>query len=176
MTPFKIIFIGRPVKEKGLFVLLSALSLIKTHNWHLTIVGDIPEEEKVISKIESLKDHVSLLGAVHNSEICKLLNLNRIIVVPSFYENFGQVVIEAMACGKTIIASRTGGLKELVIDGVNGILFTPQSVEDLAKKIQLVFDSPDLMVVLESEALNSVHKYSWEEVIKQTLELFNKNL
>lgn len=174
ISTFNIIYIGRPTKAKGLGDLLKALMLLKQYNWKLSIVGEIfPLDAKLIQSIKE-KERIICFGPVHNSKICGLLNQHHIIIVPSHYENFGHVILEGMACGKAILASKTGGLKDIIKDEKNGIHFKPKNHLDLSEKIKFLFDNQHLITTLGNNSLEEVKKYSWERVIKTTIELFKK--
>lgn len=171
----RLIFIGRPVIGKGLADLLSALTYLLHYNWSLTVVGDVISTDIFKELVNTFAaDRIHFLGPVKNPDICPLLNHHQIVVVPSHYENFGQVALEAMACGKAIIASRTGGLREIIIDGYNGIHCNPRDPIDLSVKLKLLFDSPELINRLGCNALKDVSKYSWQRIIIETLKILKK--
>jgi glycosyltransferase involved in cell wall biosynthesis len=128
---YRLIFVGRPSIEKGLEDLLNALEILKDYKWSLTIVGEIhPSIDLSYYSRRSINKIINI-GPVQNTQIPSLLNRNQILIVPSHYENFGQIIIEAMACGKAIIASRTGGIKDIIIHKENGLFFKPQNFKDL---------------------------------------------
>jgi len=170
---FKLIFIGRPVPEKGLNELLMALALLPEYNWTLTVVGQVSKLNVGNALTDSLPaKQLFYVGAVDNSLVCGLLNEHDIVIIPSHYENFGNIALEAMACGKAIIASRTGGLKEIIKDNYNGIQCSPKDYVDLSLKLKLIFDRPELIAFLGNNALNEVQLYSWPTILKMTTTLF----
>ncbi len=170
--PYTLLFIGRPVAGKGLTDLVRALDTLRDYNWTLTIIGDIIHDDDLFTGIKPFLPHqLSFLGPVPNAEICSLLNRHDIVVVPSRYENFGQVALEAMACSKAIIASGTGGLKELIINGYNGLHFAPGNHLDLSMQIKILFDNPSLMAELGEHAATRAKEYSWVRIIEKTLRL-----
>jgi len=175
--PFRLLFVGRPVVEKGLNDLLLALSMVASFDWTLTIVGELPpinDIPEILSVLHS--ENVRCIGAVNNSRICELLNQHDILIVPSHYENFGNIVIEAMACGKAIIAAKTGGLKGLIRDHHNGLHCIPKDPQDLAAKLKMIFEDPELIDTLGAEAIVDARQYAWPSVLRATLILFNQYL
>jgi len=174
---FKLLFIGRPVKEKGLYELLEALNSLKRFKWVLTIIGELPDSSSLRKKLKKIgNSRLALLGPIPNEKISKIMNSNDIVVVPSYYENFGQVALEAMACGRAVVASRIGGLKELILDNINGLHCLPKDSIDLSEKLRYLFEHPAVITELGNEALKSALNYSHEKIFKQTIELFTSYL
>lgn len=121
-------------KRKGIAYLVSALREVADHfpEVQLKIIGDGVERSSLENQIRALdlQSNVELLG--NRSDICSLLNSFDIFVLPSVWEPFGLVIAEAMACGKPVIATRVGGIPEIVVDGVTGLLVPPADAESLA--------------------------------------------
>lgn len=164
-------FIGRPVIEKGLNDLLNALSILDNYNWELSIVGEFPKEINLNDF--PYKKRVHKIGALPNSEIPMIMNNHQIIIVPSHYENFGNVVIEGLACGLMIIASETGGIKDIIKNNHNGMLFTPKNHQHLASRLEIIFDNPKQIKVFSKNALICSKQYDWKYITKKTIKLFN---
>jgi glycosyltransferase involved in cell wall biosynthesis len=92
-----------------------------------------------------LTDHVSFLGWVKPEEMPRLLRKFDVLLLPSIWpEPFSRAVLEGMISGLVVIAARTGGTPEAIVDGENGLLFRPNDPSDLANKIALLADRPDL--------------------------------
>src|SRR4030043_234654 len=114
--------------QKKLEILIKAIKKIKNKNLKLDIVGPIKEsyKEKLVNLISSLniKNKINFLPAIYNLKT-KINKLDQceILVLPSRYESFGFVILEAMARGKIVISSRTNGGKEIIGDKKNGFLF-----------------------------------------------------
>lgn len=140
------IFIGRLSAEKGLDVLLQASKNVP--DAAIKIVGKGPLEAMVQ---EAFPD--SYLGFKPSAEVERLLGGAQYLIVPSTcYETFGLVAIEAFACGTPVIASRHGGLGELINDGVTGLLFTPGDADELAEKISWANAHPGEMLEMGKRA------------------------
>ena len=140
----KILFVGGLNPVKGLPYLLHALQLVrkKRHDFILEIVGDGPkrlEYEKLASEL-GISGVVRFLGLKSKTEVAKLMRQCDFLVLPSLWENNPCVLIEAMACGKPVIATSHGGPKEIVKDYC-GIIVPPENVNALAEAIEYMLDN-----------------------------------
>lgn len=115
-----LLFIGRFDRQKGLDLLLEAWADPRLSGVHLWLIGDATLGNRV--KIPTMPN-VHALGWIKHEEIDSYIQSFDAIIVPSRWEAFGLVALEAMRNGRAVIASRIGGLQELVIDSVNGVLF-----------------------------------------------------
>jgi lipopolysaccharide/colanic/teichoic acid biosynthesis glycosyltransferase/glycosyltransferase involved in cell wall biosynthesis len=123
-----LLFLGRFDPQKGLDLLLEAWKDPRLAQTHLWIIGDaiLPGAAKV-----SESSNVHLLGWIPNRQINSYIKSVDAVIMPSRWEAFGLVALEAMRNGKPVIASRVGGLQELVIEGVNGLFIDPLNSEAL---------------------------------------------
>ena len=87
-----------------------------------------------------------------------------VVVVPSYYESFGLVAVEAMACGTPVVASRVGGLVSTVTDGVTGYLIPWRCPEPFAEKLEVLLNNPELRANFSNAARKSVERYRWSQV------------
>lgn len=128
-----VVYLGRLSHEKGLLTLLQAMRQLP--HLSLTLIGEGPlraELEQIVA-VHGLSN-VRFAGYLAGEALHEAVRSARFVVVPSeCYEPFGLVVIEAFALGKPVVAARAGGLIELVDDGVDGQLFTPGDVDELAQ-------------------------------------------
>lgn len=129
-----VVFVGRLVHEKGADVAVRAFARVRgtLADARLTIAGDGPERAALehLARDEGVADAVTFTGAVAPDDVPALMNTASVILVPSRYrEPFGLVAVEAALLGRPVIASRTGGLVEVIDDGVTGRLVP---VEDAA--------------------------------------------
>lgn len=127
-----LLYVGRLSSEKGLGTLLAAWSRVK-RSARLLIVGDGPLAATVRAAAAA-SSSVQWLGALPLAEVVDLMGDARAVVVPSEWgEPFGRVVIESLATGTPVIAARSGGLPEIVLDGANGWLFEPGDITQLTE-------------------------------------------
>ena len=140
----RILLVALLTPVKGISYLLEALSQLKEErqDFVLDIVGDGPnriEYEELARKLQ-LNEIVRFHGLKPKEEVAEFMRECDFFVLPSFYENFGVVYIEAMACGKPVIATNAGGPKEIVNEDI-GVLVPPKDVEALIKAIEYMLDN-----------------------------------
>lgn len=166
------LFIGRPVLEKGLGDLLTALDQLPHLPWHLSVVGESPPLEVLATN----DPRITRRGALPHRAIPEVMREHDILVVPSRYETFGNVVLEGLASGMIVVASRTGGLKTLIDDGRTGIHFTPGDSADLAKALTYVITHASSLTSMRRAARAEAMKYSWAAVAATTATLLARIL
>lgn len=141
-APPRIICVGRLSPEKGYAGLLHALAGLAADGaeFSLTIVGDGPSADAIRADAIALQlaDRVSFRGALSEDAALAEIAANDVFVLPSLMEGLPVVLIEAMALGLPVVASRVAGIPELVEDGVNGRLFTPSDWDALRRTIEAV--------------------------------------
>jgi len=144
--------IGNLYPVKGHAVLLKALSQLKDSRIHLVIGGRGGEEPHLRRLTESL----SLQGRVHllgfREDVPRLLSAFDVYALPSFSEGQSLALMEAMAAGLPIVASRVGGNPELIREGESGLLFEAGNAEDLASKLKTLLDSQELATSMGLQA------------------------
>ncbi|MBI5071375.1 glycosyltransferase [Candidatus Falkowbacteria bacterium] len=128
--------VGRLEEQKGYKYLFEALNLIKTIPWILWVVGDGSKKSELerLAKDLNLRERIIFLGARRN--IAEILNQIDIFVLPSLWEGLGIAVLEAAAAGKPIVASRVGGIPEIIEEDRTGILVEPKNVKSLADGLE----------------------------------------
>lgn len=135
----QLVFVGRLVRDKGIFNLIEALLKVGTKSWHLTVLGDGPER-KILERIcyeRGLADRVTFAGFKQKEELAAHYNASDIFVLPSFADKFSIVLSEALASGLFVIASRYDGASfDIVREGVNGCVTDPHDVDALAGRLQ----------------------------------------
>ncbi|MBF0234627.1 MAG: glycosyltransferase family 4 protein [Desulfamplus sp.] len=129
------LYIGRLSPEKGIYTLLNAFIKIKSKNIKLKIVGDGPER-KELERFSNQDLRIEFTGYLKGKELAEITKSAKAIVLPSeWYENAPISILEAFAYGKPVIGSKIGGIPEMIIEGVNGLLFESGNVEDLTSTI-----------------------------------------
>lgn len=133
------LFVGRLSGEKGVETLLQACRDLA--GLPLKLIGDGPLLNKAISLSPK---SVEVLGRKKHGEILNQMANALFLVMPSkWYEGFPMVIVEAMACGLPVVASRLGAMAEIIEDGRTGLLFEAGNVEDLANKVRWLFEHPE---------------------------------
>ena len=98
------------------------------------------------------------------------------MVLPSRFENFPITIVEAMACGIPVVASRVGGIPEVVIDGTTGLLFEVDDVNQLADRITTILRDSALRQRLGDEAYRRSQEYSWRNIAERVVAVYAKSI
>ncbi|KKG86211.1 hypothetical protein DU57_02580 [Methanosarcina mazei] len=171
-----LLYMGLLSRIKGVDVLLNAMPIIvkEEPDVHLYIAGSGSEYENLVKIVEDLNlvNHVTFLGFVSGIEKYSFYNSIDICILPSIYESFGIVSLEAMACGKPVIASNTGGIPDVVEDGKTGLLFEPSNFGDLAKKIITLLGDETLREKMGEEGFKRAKLFQWDHVANSTKHLY----
>lgn len=185
------LFVGRIEPLKGVDTLLQAMAILKRNCRlficpdYLIIIGGDPGggEEKLsyeMTRLQSLsheldlEDMVIFLGKRGQDTLPYYYSAAEVVVVPSHYESFGMVALEAMACGTPVIASRVGGLAHLVKDGETGFNVPAQDPDALAEKLRALFVDHDLRAAFGARAAAYARGFSWEIITKQMTEVYRE--
>lgn len=176
-TKSNILFLGRLAKIKGITTLMDAFSLLTNANYgyNLYIIG--PKGDLSQNEIDKMKNIpcVYLLGRVSHERKFALIKAVDMVVVPSLWENFPIVVLEAMSCGKPVIATKVGGIPEVIEDGYNGILVPKQDGGALAKAISLLMQNPFEAKKLGEAAYRTVKERFTIDIMRQNYLKIIKN-
>ncbi len=155
---------------KGVDILLKAISILGEKISRVAIAGEgILKNELILLRDRlGLQGKVDFLGNV--DQVGELLERSRIFVMPSRFEGLPIALLEAMSKKKPIIASKVGGIPEVVRDMENGLLICPESPEELAEKLGLLLDSPELCEKLGHQAFETIQeRYSIEKYAQKVL-------
>lgn len=181
---FLILFVGRLVESKGCHDLVQALSLLsqsirpKTALW---IVGDGNERPRLEKQAASLglTDAVRFWGALPNHRLPDFYSAAEVFVAPSIQMRSGEAegqniaILEAAAARACVIASRVGGIEEIVTDGATGILVAPEKPHELARAIERVLLDATERARLEENAFARVtERYDWKRIAGEFAELY----
>jgi glycogen(starch) synthase len=168
---------GRVQYEKGFQVLARAVGSLRTRvpGIQCIIAGRgsyLPELQSQID-IEGLSDIVQLAGFVPDDDLRDILHLAGCAVIPSLYEPFGIVALEAMAAGAPTVVASTGGLAEIVAGTGAGLLFEPGNHHELADQIEQVLKQPTLANTLQTTAAQLLaDHYTWDAIAASTIAVY----
>lgn len=170
---------GRLVHKKGFDLLIEAFSHIVTEfpRVHLTIAGDGEERanlERLIERLE-MRERVHLFGFADRATTIALFLGCEFFVLSSRLEPFGIVVLEAMAARKAVLATRSGGVVDLVQPGVNGRLIEP-TCEQLVIGMREMLRNPEETRLLGYQAARTVEKHTWAAVTRVFLDVFARTV
>ena len=133
------------------------------------------EVQRIMSLIEekNLECCVKFIGSKPHNELPYYYSAADVVVLPSVYESFGLVILEAMACGSLVVASRVGGLKYLIKDGENGLLFESGNSFELSEKIWIGLHNRYLKNKLKNNASKYSHTLNWDRQAKILLQAYS---
>ena len=156
-----VLFVGNLIKRKNAASLISAKKIAKS-DYYLVIVGDGPLSDDLKKQVEEENvSDVIFTGA--RDDVEKIIPSADLLVLPSFSESFGLVLIEALACGKPVIGSNVGGITEIITDDV-GLLVNPNQVSSISEAIDKLVNDKDLRQKLSSNARNRAKDFSKIEI------------
>jgi len=163
-----ILYVGQIKEIKGIFEVIEAIDMLKGEDFefNLLIVGGVtnPKDEMFLKKIKKTinTSYVQLLGFIDHKEISTAYEKADIFVLPSYSEALGMAIMEAMASGLPVIATKTSGAKDLVLDGKTGFLVPIKDEFVLKEKIKILLENSDLR-----ESMGRAGRKRIEELIKK---------
>ncbi|NTU76130.1 MAG: glycosyltransferase family 1 protein [Anaerolineaceae bacterium] len=185
-----ILFVGRIEALKGIDILLKAMAILKQNGiqcelpHELAIIGGDPSTttDQLNSEMSRLKDlskqlgldnFVFFLGKRGQDTLPYYYSAADLIVVPSHYESFGMVALEAMACGTPVLASQVGGLAFLIKDGVTGFVLPNDNPSALADRIATLLIDDQLRTQMGKQAAAYAQDFSWQNIALQISALYD---
>lgn len=174
-----IICVARLVEQqKGLDMLIDAFEIVsKKHNdWKLMIVGDGPDKDKLIKKIniKNLNDKIKIIH--HQKDIKKYYLNSDLFVSSSRWEGFGLVITEAMECGLPVVAFNNSGPSEIITNNINGFLVPKNDIISLAEIIHYLINNEKERKEISQKAILRAKDFSqeniteqWENILQQIL-------
>lgn len=187
------LFVGRIEPLKGVDTLIRAMAIVKSTckefvcPHYLVIIGGDPEghperDEGEMGRLQALARSLGLdeivlfLGKRGQHTLPYYYSAAEVVVMPSHYESFGMVALEAMACGTPVIASQVGGLAYLVQEGETGFFVPAQDPMALAGKLRLMFVNHELRAEMGSRAVTYAQRYRWETIADQISAVYQQML
>jgi phosphatidylinositol alpha-mannosyltransferase len=167
----RIVFVGQAVERKGLPLLLRAFEALREHiPCELTVIGPTPEE---LSPMMLDSRQVRILGKVDDDRKLEELERADVLAAPSLRgESFGMVLTEAFAAGTPVIASNIAGYRDVVDDGVNGVLVPVGDAQALAEGLRDLYEEPDRRVAMARAAVRDVERFAWPRVAAEVLDAY----
>ena len=177
-----VIFVGRVTRQKGLPVLLRAAAGLDPAAQLVLCAGqaDTPElaaeVDELVAGLTGATSGVRLIsGMLAKREVIQLLSHARVFACPSVYEPLGIVNLEAMACGAAVVASRVGGIPEVVADGETGLLVPPGDPGALAEALNALLRDPGRAAEMGLRgASRAAAEFDWAAIAAQTVALYHE--
>ncbi|MGB8213930.1 MAG: glycosyltransferase [Anaerolineales bacterium] len=183
-----ILFVGRIEPLKGLDTLIKAVACLRVQDLaepvHLAIIGGDPEAapedmSAEMTRIQKICDELTVgkmvvfLGKRGQDTLPYYYSAAEVLVMPSRYESFGMVALEAMACGTPVIASQVGGLAYLVQDGLTGYHVPEGDDEALCEKLTALLGDASLRRSLGRNAAEYARNYAWEKIATRIMAVYD---
>ena len=171
---FDILFVGRFQKAKGLDILLDALHLAHSRwgeTYKLGIVGEFTDEQQTFllnSTPPTVRESTKFLGTVQREEMPRSINSAKLVLIPSRYESFGLPALEAIACGVPVLATKVGGLPEIIDESV-GSLLQSNDPGSLAQAIRACLKDASLTERVVSNGPIRAAQYDWSVIAPRIL-------
>ncbi len=176
-----VLFVGRIEPLKGIDILLRAVAQLgEDIHFCLVIVGGDETAQTEKMELEELAAELGIAGrvtfvaAVDHDMLPLFYNAADICVVPSYYESFGLVALEAMACGTPVVASRVGGLQGTVRDSETGYLIPWRCPEPFAERLELLLENEELRRNLGQSARMVAEGYAWPRIAEQVEAVYDE--
>jgi 1,4-alpha-glucan branching enzyme len=174
--PLQILYVGRLVPQKGVDVLLRAFgAVLRRHpGARLLVAGDGQQRLYLerLARFLGVRQRVAFLGWQTRDAVAALYRASAVVAVPSRYEPFGLVALEAMASGRPVVVGRVGGLPEIVEDEVSGFTVEIGDHLDLAARLATLLSDPDLARTIGLEARRRAEQFDWGIVARRITELY----
>jgi glycosyltransferase involved in cell wall biosynthesis len=160
-----IVYIGRLGEEKDIYMLRHILDAFP--EVRAAVIGDGPIREKLENYFSGT--NTVFTGFITGEDLAQAYASADLFVFPSQTETLGLVALEAMASGTPVLAVNAGGLKDIMVEGVNGYLYTPGSIDDLVKKAEPMLREKELRDRLSKSAFEDTQKWSWRNASSELL-------
>lgn len=171
-----LLYVGRLDREKGLFDALKAFRQVKDEigldrvRFDVLGAGLLRKDLELAAAQTGLSDHVHFHGPADRTQLPDWYSAADALLLPSWIEPFGRVMLEAMACGTPVLATTTGGPIDHIVDGENGFLFPPRDPSALAAIIQTVVANPSQLKTMSPNALMYVRRHlSWKRIVERII-------
>ena len=177
----RILTIGRLIPRKGFQLLIQALPQVTAEaavDFEIEIVGDGPYRDTLVALAKDLKvdELIQFAGSVSYSELPQKYRDADIFVLCSLAEGMPLVVLEAMGTALPIVASSVQGIEDLVRTGMNGVLFPPNDVNELARSLIGLINDGESRVRMGKSSVDFVQKYDWQNIANSYLSVYERIL
>lgn len=165
-----VLYVGRVEPLKGIDKLLMAITRVRIkHGLRLVVIGgdgnsQYETEIRRLSQELHIQDSVTFAGLVEQEELPRFYSAADVCVVPSYYESFGLVALESLACGTPVVITRTGGAESFINQGVTGYVVEDNTPDNLAPKIESLLSETNVATNYSNSIRASVAGFSWSHV------------
>jgi glycosyltransferase involved in cell wall biosynthesis len=164
-----VLYVGRHSPEKRLEILREPMAQLT--GMRLALVGAGPSHEKLKELFQGTP--TTFPGFLSGDDLVAAYRAADLFLFPSTTETFGLVALEAMACGAPVIAAKTGGVLDIVQDGINGLFFDPTQPAQIGQLVQRLRDDPTLRTTLAANALAHAQSRPWQSTMDQLIDYYH---
>ncbi len=173
-----VLFVGRISEQKGIFTLLAAAAALPD-DVQVVLCASSPDTPELLKRLQSAvagRSRIRWINAMLPvPEVVQLYSHAAAFVCPSIYEPFGIINLEAMACGAPVVASRVGGIPEVVVNGETGVLVEAGDGALLAQALRRVLAAPEVGRRMGEAGRRRVEaQFSWDRIAEQTLDVYRQ--
>ncbi len=184
-----VLFVGRIDPIKGIDTLVDAAEILISRRTldppptFVIVGGDLAHDGTPVGPLAGVADAIAakgmtslfrLVGSRPQDQLPVFYSAADVVAVPSRYESFGLVAVEALACGVPVVASRAGGLRFTIDEGATGQLVRPQDPHALAIAIDTVLTNDPLRAAMSQAARPSVERYDWSHIAQQVIHVYRR--
>ena len=179
VEPLKILVVGNVIRRKGLHVLINALRLLPPEDYQVTVAGRLDKEPAYVQQLKKIiqgtqiEASVIFKGPIQGQALADLYQAHQVMVLPSAYESYGIVYVEAQQFGVPVIGTTEGAAKEIIRHGENGYLIHPEDHQALATVLRTMYEDRQLLLELSLNAWVAYEQHpKWQdscEIIRQFL-------
>lgn len=179
-----ILFVGRIDPIKGIDVLVDALCGLRRELWQtspprLVLIGGGRGEaayDALLQRAEArdILEQITFAGSIPHHELPNYYRAADVVAVPSFYESFGLVAVEAMACGTPVVASRAGGLAFSIDDGRTGFLVPQNDADALARRLRTLLIDDGLRERFGANAAEAAQRFGWPVIASRVVHIYDR--
>ena len=172
--PLQIMFAGRFVHQKNPVLIPQILYALRDLDWHCVMIGDGELRDEVIQQIAllGLEDRFTLPGWVSSEKVVNILKQSDILFLPSRVEGIPLIGLQSLANGLAIVASRVGGIIEMVDDGLNGFLHAPDDVQGFIESLRGLLTNPVLLLKTKKASREHSHKFDISHILREYERIF----
>jgi glycosyltransferase involved in cell wall biosynthesis len=164
-------FIGRLVREKGIFEFIEAIPQVleKNNEVNFLIVGNGPlkSEIEILLEEKGLRSKVKISGWIPHDEIPNYLNKVNLLVLPTYTEGFPTIILEAMACGTPVLSTSSGGIDDIINDTESGFIMKNNSPSCISKNIIRALNYQDMEKIVDNARKIIDEEFSYESAVKR---------
>ena len=158
LTIFRVIFIGTVDARKGFHYLIEAWEWFNNKDAELIVLGSVNKEFK---NLKTKQNNVKFYNHMPHQKITSILNSCSVMVLPSVYDSFGLVGLEALSSGVPLITNSNCGVSELITDGLDGFVVEPGNSKALLNKMRLLYENKEMISEMKRNTVLSATKHGW---------------